>query len=59
MVIIDPVSKKVCDKLDRDLIEGVVREFGVGLMITPGDGTEPEVPESVKLVIRMIKEGYQ
>ena len=59
MVIIDPVSKKVCDKLDRDLIEEVVREFGVGLMITPGDGTEPEVPGSVRLVIRMIKEGYQ
>ena len=59
MVIIDPVSKKVCDKLDRGLIEDVVREFGVRLMITPGDGTEPEVPASVGLVIRMIKEGYQ
>ncbi len=59
IVIIDPVSKKVCDKLDRDLIEGVVREFGVDLMITKGDGTEPTVPEGKRTVIRMIKEGYQ
>ena len=59
MVVIDPVSKKVCDKLDRDLIEDVVREFGVPLIVTPGDGTEPDIPESVKLVVRMIKEGYQ
>ncbi len=59
IVIIDPVSKKVCDKLDRDLIEEVVKEFGVGLIVTPGDGTEPEVPAGTKTVIRMIKEGYQ
>ncbi len=59
LVIIDPVSKKVCDKLDRDQIEAVVKEYGVDLIVTPGDGSEPEVPDSVKLVIRMIKEGYQ
>jgi UDP-N-acetylmuramoylalanine-D-glutamate ligase len=59
LVIIDPVSKKVCDKLDRDLIEEVVREFGAGLIVTPGDGTEPEVPAGVKTVVRMTKEGYQ
>lgn len=59
LVIIDPVSKKVCDKLDRDLIEGVVSSYGVGLIVTPGDGTEPEIPEGTKLVIRMTKEGYQ
>ena len=59
IVVIDPVSKKVCDKLDRDLIEGVVREFGVDLMITSGDGTEPVIPSGKGTVIRMIKEGYQ
>jgi len=59
VVIIDPVSKKVCDKLDRDLIEGVVRKYGVDLIVTPGDGTEPDVPAGAKTVIRMIKEGYQ
>jgi len=59
LVIIDPVSKKVCDKLDRDLIEEVVRNYGAGLIVTPGDGTEPAIPSGVKTVVRMTKEGYQ
>jgi UDP-N-acetylmuramoylalanine-D-glutamate ligase len=59
VVIIDPVSKKVCDKLDRDLIEEVVKEYGADLIVTPGDGTEPEVPAGKKTVVRMTKEGYQ
>jgi hypothetical protein len=59
LVIIDPVSKKVCDKLDRDLIEEVVRSYGAGLIVTPGDGTEPEIPTGVRTVVRMTKEGYQ
>ena len=59
LVIIDPVSKKVCDKLDRDRIEEVVKSYGVDLIVTPGDGTEPEIPAGVETVIRMIKEGYQ
>ena len=59
LVVIDPVSKKVCDKLDRDKIEAVVREYGVPLIVTPGDGSEPEIPVDTKLVVRMIKEGYQ
>ena len=59
VVIIDPVSKKVCDKLDRDLIESVVRKYNVDLIVTPGDGTEPEIPLGARTVIRMIKEGYQ
>jgi UDP-N-acetylmuramoylalanine-D-glutamate ligase len=59
ILVIDPVSKKVCDKLDRDLIADVAKEYGVSLMITAGDGTEPEIPEGRGTVIRMIKEGYQ
>ena len=59
VLIIDPVSKKVCDKLDRDLIEKVAEEFGVPLIVTKGDGTEPEVSPEYRTVIRMIKEGYQ
>jgi len=59
LIIIDPVSKKVCDKLDRDLIEDVVRRYGAQLIVTPGDGTEPEIPAGVKTVARMTKEGYQ
>ena len=59
VIIIDPVSKKVCDKLDRDLIEEVVKEFGAELIVTPGDGTEPRIPMNAKTVVRMTKEGYQ
>ena len=59
LVVIDPVSKKVCDKLDRDLIEDVVRRYGVKLIVTQGDGTEPEIPVGIKTVIRMTKDGYQ
>ena len=59
VIIIDPVSKKVCDKLDRDLIEEVVKEFGAELIVTPGDGTEPRIPKNAKTVVRMTKEGYQ
>ena len=59
LVIIDPVSKKVCDKLDRDLIEEVVKKYGAQLIVTPGDGTEPAIPAGVKTVVRMTKEGYQ
>ncbi|MBE6528723.1 MAG: coenzyme F430 synthase [Thermoplasmata archaeon] len=59
LVVIDPVSKKVCDKLDRSQIEDVVSEYGVGLIVTPGDGTEPDIPAGVRTVIRMTKEGYQ
>jgi len=59
LVVIDPVSKKVCDKLDRDLIEDVVKDYGVKLIVTPGDGTEPEIPARIRTVIRMTKEGYQ
>ena len=59
VLIIDPVSKKVCDKLDRDLIAEVAAKHGVALIVTPGDGTEPDVPEGMGTVIRMTKEGYQ
>ncbi|MCQ2085688.1 MAG: coenzyme F430 synthase, partial [archaeon] len=59
ILIIDPVSKKVCDKMDKDLIGAVAEKYGVPLMITDGTGKEPEVPAGKTTVIRMIKEGYQ
>jgi len=59
VLIIDPVSKKVCDKMDKDLIGEVAKKYGVELRITDGLGGEPEVPAGKKTVIMMIKEGYQ
>ena len=59
MTLLDPVSRKVCDKLDRDQIERVVAEYGVPLVITRGDGERPEIPEGVRLLIEFVKEAYQ
>ena len=59
MVLLDPVSRKVCDKLDRDQIEKVVADHGVPLVITKGDGERPEIPADVRLLIEFVKEGYQ
>lgn len=59
MVILDPVSRKVCDKMDAGAISEVVGSYGVPIAITAGDGKRPEVPADVKLLIELIKEGYQ
>lgn len=59
VLVIDPVSIKVCDKLDKDLIKEVADSYGVEFVLARGDGTEPEIPEGRSTVIRMVKEGYQ
>lgn len=59
MVLLDPVSRKVCDKLDRAEIEKVVDSFGIPMVITDGDGNRPDIPDNVKILIELVKEGYQ
>jgi len=59
VLIVDPVSKKVCDKMDKDLIRSTASSFGVDTLFTDGNGIEPELPPGKTTVIRMIKEGYQ
>lgn len=59
MIILDPVSRKVCDKMDRVQIEEVVSGYGVPMVITDGDGRRPEVPSEVRLLIEFVKEAYQ
>lgn len=59
VLVIDPVSRKVCDKLDRDAIEKVAGWFDVPLIVTPGNGEPAEIPEGTRTVIEMVKEGYQ
>ncbi|AGI48237.1 UDP-N-acetylmuramoylalanine-D-glutamate ligase [Thermoplasmatales archaeon BRNA1] len=59
VLIVDPVSKKVCDKMDSDLISGVASRYGVDIIITDGSGEEPEIPKDRKTVVMMVKEGYQ
>lgn len=59
LVLLDPVSRKVCDKMDAGEITKVVNSHGVPIMITNGDGQRPEIPEGTRLLIELIKEGYQ
>ena len=59
LAVIDPVSKKVCDKMDVDQMRAVAAEFGVPVEITDGLGSRPTIPDDVKVVIDFIKEGYQ
>ena len=59
MIILDPVSRKVCDKMDRAQIEDVVSGYGVPMVITDGDGRRPEVPSDVRHLIEFVKEAYQ
>ena len=59
MIILDPVSRRVCDKMDRDQIQAVVDSYGIPMVVTNGDGVRPEVPGNVSLLIEFIKEGYQ
>lgn len=59
VLIVDPVSRKVCDKLDKDAIRAVADRYGVPLIVTPGNGEPAEIPEGTGTVIEMVKEGYQ
>ncbi len=59
VMIIDPVSKKVCDKMDKDLIKEVADRYGVEMIITDGSGKEIGIPAGRSAVIMMTKEGYQ
>ena len=59
MIILDPVSKKVCDKMDTDEIRKVVDSYGVPMVVTKGDGVRPDVPSDVGLLLEFVKEGYQ
>lgn len=59
MVVLDPVSRKVCDKMDKDMIAKVVEAYGVPMVMTDGDGNRPTIPSDVRLVVEFVKEAYQ
>ena len=59
LIILDPVSKKVCDKMDIDQIRSVVESFGVDMIVTAGDGVRPDIPNGKTEIIEFIKEGFQ
>ena len=59
LVVIDPVSKKVCDKMDVDQMKAVAAKYNVPVEITDGMGSKPTIPADTKVVIEFIKEGFQ
>ena len=59
VLLVDPVSKKVCDKMDKDLISDVASKYGVSMEILDNGEIKPEYIEGKKTVIHLIKEGYQ
>lgn len=59
VAVVDPVSKKVCDKMDVDLMRKVASEYGVPILFTDGCGSKPDIPKGTHVVIEFVKEGYQ
>jgi UDP-N-acetylmuramyl pentapeptide synthase len=59
IIILDPISRKVCDKMDLNEIRDVASDFGIDMIITAGDGKRPNIPDDRKTVIEFIKEGFQ
>lgn len=59
LVILDPVSRKVCDKMDADGIREEVESRGLPLIITRGDGAFPEIPADARMLVEFVKEAYQ
>ncbi len=59
VLLIDPVSRKVCDKMDKDLISAVAEKYGVDMVILENGEIKPEFTRGRKTVIHLVKEGYQ
>ena len=59
VLLVDPVSRKVCDKMDKGLIAEVASGYGVPMRILENGEVLPEYTEGKRTVIRLIKEGYQ
>lgn len=58
-VIVDPVSRKVCDKLDAEEISKTAEEFGIGVHFTNGEDGAPKIPYGTDVLVTFVKEGYQ
>lgn len=59
VVVVDPVSKKVCDKMDTDQMAEIASRYGVPIQFTDGSGFRPVIPEGTRTVIEFVKEGFQ
>ena len=57
--IVDPVSKKVCDKMRPQQIKDVLDSYNVRSVFTDGIDRDVPIPAGTKTVIRFVKEGFQ
>lgn len=57
-VVVDPVSKKVCDKMKAPLIRGVLDGYGVEYAITDGKGEQVDT-SGHPVVVTFVKEAWQ
>ncbi|MBO4568616.1 MAG: coenzyme F430 synthase, partial [Candidatus Methanomethylophilaceae archaeon] len=58
LAVVDPVSRKVCDKMHPELIRSVLEGYGVEYVITEGDRREVDV-SGRPLVVTFVKEAWQ
>ena len=58
VAILDPVNRRVCDKLDIEPIKDTFRRFGVKLIMLNGVDHEIRVPDDAGLALIFIKEGF-
>ncbi len=58
LVVVDPVSKKVCDKMKAPLIKEVLDGYGVDYVITDGKGGYVD-PSGHTTVVTFVKEAWQ
>ncbi len=59
LIILDSVSRKVCEKMDKDEITKIVDAYGVPMVISDGDGKRLKIPSGTRLLIEFVKEAYQ
>jgi len=57
-VVVDPVSKKVCDKMKAPLIREVLDSYGVEYAITDGKGEQVDT-SGHPVVVTFVKEAWQ
>ncbi len=58
LVVVDPVSRKVCDKMKAPLIREVLEGYGVEYVITDGKGERVDV-SGHPVVVTFVKEAWQ
>jgi UDP-N-acetylmuramyl pentapeptide synthase len=59
VAVIDPINRKVCDKLKMNKISEVFDSYGVKYFLRKDSEEAVSIPADAKVIIEFIKEGYQ